>query len=112
MLKMFVFILFFCISNTYAYQYDLSICAIFRDEAPYLKEWIEFHRMLGVQHFYLCSHNSIDNYKDVLKPYIRKGIVELKEIWTDPNADIVSFTFNFQLPWYNECLIKSKNESK
>ena len=25
----------------------LSICAIFKDEAPYLPEWIEFHRLVG-----------------------------------------------------------------
>ena len=25
----------------------LSICAIYRDEAPYLREWIEFHRLVG-----------------------------------------------------------------
>ena len=31
----------------------LSICAIYRDEAPYLVEWIEFHRLVGVEHFYL-----------------------------------------------------------
>lgn len=26
---------------------ELAICAIFKNEAPYLKEWIEFHRILG-----------------------------------------------------------------
>ena len=26
----------------------LSVCAIFRNEAPYLREWIEFHRIIGV----------------------------------------------------------------
>lgn len=77
-----------------------------------MKEWIEFHRLLGVQHFYLCNHNSIDNYKDILGPYIREGIVELKETFDDPNADIKNFTFNFQTVWYNECLHKAKNESK
>ena len=31
------------VSNLYFYQYELSICAIFRDGARFLKEWYEFH---------------------------------------------------------------------
>lgn len=31
----------------------LSICATFKDEAPYIPEWIEFHRRVGVDHFFL-----------------------------------------------------------
>lgn len=56
---------------------DLSICAIFKDEAPYLKEWIEFHKLQGVQHFYLYNNNSTDNYKKVLKPYLKANQVTL-----------------------------------
>jgi hypothetical protein len=59
------------------YKYDLAICAIFQDEAPYLKEWIEFHRLVGVEHFYLYNHRSRDHYQEVLKPYILSGLVEL-----------------------------------
>lgn len=50
---------------------------IFRDEAPYLKEWIEFHKLVGVQKFYLINHFSTDNFEEVLKPYIESGEVEL-----------------------------------
>ena len=32
-------------------KYQVSICAIFKDEAPYIKEWIEFHKIVGVEHF-------------------------------------------------------------
>lgn len=35
-----------------SYSVYLAVCAIFRDEAPYLAEWIEFHRLVGVEHFY------------------------------------------------------------
>ena len=34
----------------------LAICAIYRDEAPYLREWIEFHRLVGVEHFFLYDN--------------------------------------------------------
>jgi hypothetical protein len=32
-----------------AYQ---SIWALYQDEAPYMREWVEFHRLMGVEHFY------------------------------------------------------------
>jgi hypothetical protein len=86
---------------------------IFRDEAPYLKEWIEFHRLVGVQHFYLCSHNSTDHYKEVLEPYINSGLVELSEIETEEEGDnVVFFTTNLQCGFYTKCLKDSRGISK
>lgn len=60
-----------------AYKWDLAVTAIFRDEAPYMKEWIEFHKLIGVQHFYLYNNLSTDGYAEVLAPYINSGEVEL-----------------------------------
>lgn len=58
---------------------NLSICAIFRNEAPYLREWIEFHRLVGVEKFYLFNNRSEDDYKSVLQPFIDSGVVEFTE---------------------------------
>lgn len=63
-------------------KHNLSICALFTNEAKYLKEWIEYHRLIGVDHFYLYDNNSKDRYKNVLAPYIKKGIVTLVS-WPD-----------------------------
>ena len=63
-------------------QYDLSICAIFQDEAPYLKEWIEFHKLQGVEHFYLYNNLSGDDFQEVLAPYVKNKEVTLRE-WPD-----------------------------
>lgn len=63
-------------------KYQLSVCAIFKNEAKYLKEWIEYHRLVGVDHFYLYNNNSSDHYKRVLLPYIKKGVVTLVQ-WPD-----------------------------
>lgn len=38
----------------------LAIGAIFRDEAPYLDEWVTFHRGQGVERFYLYDNESAD----------------------------------------------------
>ncbi len=62
---------------------SLHICAIFKNEAPYLKEWIEFHRIVGVEKFTLYQNNSVDDYHSVLDSYIAQGIVELIE-WNIP----------------------------
>lgn len=58
-------------------KYKLGICAIFQNEERFLKEWIEFHRLVGVSHFYLFNNLSTDHYITVLQPYIDTGIVEL-----------------------------------
>lgn len=66
------------------YQYELSAMMIFKDEAKYLVEWIEFHKLVGVQHFYLINHRlSGDNYQEILQPYIESGEVELFQSETD-----------------------------
>lgn len=61
-------------------KYYLALVAIFQNEARFLKEWIEFYRLIGVEHFYLYNNLSNDNYLEVLKPYIERGIVDLKDI--------------------------------
>lgn len=57
------------------YKTNVSICAIFKDEAMFLAEWIEYHLLIGVEHFYLYDNNSCDNPERVLKSYIEKGLV-------------------------------------
>ena len=65
--------------------YDLAVVSMFRDEAPYLKEWIEYHRLVGVQHFRLyCDYRSDDNWKEVLQPYIDEGLLEVVKNWFVP----------------------------
>lgn len=60
-------------------SWELAIAAMFQDEARWLPEWLEYHLLTGVQHFYLYNNLSSDNYQDVLRPYIDRGEVELTE---------------------------------
>lgn len=62
---------------------QLSVCAIVKDEAPYLPEWIEFHLLQGVEHFYIYNHMSTDSTVAALMPYVRHKIVTLTE-WQVP----------------------------
>ncbi len=63
-------------------KYNLSICAIFKNEATFLQEWIEYHRLVGVDHFYLYDNGSSDQCMDILKSYIKEGVVTLI-FWPD-----------------------------
>lgn len=56
----------------------LAVCAIAKNEGPYFKEWIEWHRKKGVEKFYIYDNDSTDDTKYILAPYIENGIVEYK----------------------------------
>lgn len=87
MLRIFFLYLLFLLpyfNLSFAYKYELAICAITKDEAPYIKEWIEFHKIVGVEHFYIYCHENQPEYLEVLDPYIKKGEVEV--LSTDPYA--------------------------
>ena len=66
-------------------SYELAIAAMFRNEAPYLKEWVEYHRLVGVSHFWLYNDTSSDNWQEVLDPYIQEGLVEVID-WSNRHA--------------------------
>lgn len=58
------------------FRYELAVVAILKNEAPYIREWIEYHLMAGVDHFYLYDNDSEDNLVEVLKPFIEAGLVD------------------------------------
>jgi hypothetical protein len=62
-----------------ATQPYLSICTMYRDHASYLLEWLEFHRLVGAEHFFLYDNGSVDDHLEVLGPYLHEGIVEVHE---------------------------------
>ena len=64
--------------------YQLAACLIFKNEAVYLKEWLDFHRLVGVEKFFLYNNNSEDEYERVLAPYIAQGSVTLYDFPIPP----------------------------
>ena len=36
-------------------KYTVAVCAIFKNEGIFLKEWLEYHLLIGVEHFYLYN---------------------------------------------------------
>ena len=82
-------------------KYRISLCLIFNEEAPYLKEWLDYHLTIGIDHFYLYNNNSTDDYYRIIKPYINKGIITLID-WPHKQA---------QAECYKHCLDTFKHET-
>ncbi len=60
------------------YKYNLAFVACVLNEGRFLEEWIEYHRLVGVDKFYIFDNGSTDNTKEILRKYIDDGIVELE----------------------------------
>jgi len=57
-------------------DYYIAIGAIIKNEGNYIEEWIEYHKYIGVERFYLVDNGSTDDTKEILKKYVDDGIVE------------------------------------
>jgi Glycosyltransferase family 92 len=81
---------------------NLAICAILRDEARYLAEWVCFHRIQGVEQFYLYDNRSTDDWRSVLEPEITAGTVDVRHWPFMPG----------QAAAYEDCLRRHRNDSR
>lgn len=77
--------------------WKLTICAIVKDEGDYIREWIEFHRIQGVEHFFIYDNGSSDSTLRILQEYCDEGIVDLIP-W--PNFSV---SLNPQFAAYAHC---------
>jgi glycosyl transferase family 92 len=80
----------------------LAACAIYRNEAPYLAEWIEFHLLMGAERCYLYNNLSTDEHREVLEPYLRDGVVDVID-WPDVPG---------QGSAYRDCLDRHRGETR
>ena len=53
----------------------LAVTAIVRNEGRYLREWIEFQRLMGAEQVYLYDNGSTDDTTTVLGPFVAEGFV-------------------------------------
>ena len=57
------------------FLYDLALVSIMKNAAPYIKEWVNYYLLAGVDHFFIYDNDSEDNFKEVLQPYVDSGLV-------------------------------------
>ena len=81
---------------------NLTVCGIFRDEAPYLAEWVTFHRLQGVEHFWLYDTLSEDDWRSELAPELAAGIVTVTP-WPEEAG---------QPSAYLDCLQRHRDETR
>lgn len=82
----------------------LAVCAVFRDEAPYLAEWIAFHRLVGVERFYLYDNRSTDDWRSALAPELADGTVVVHPWPREPRRA--------QLAAYEHCLHRHRTDTR
>ena len=51
-------------------EHFLAFTSIFKNENTYLGEWLEYHRIVGVDHFYLYDDDGSPEARELLQPYI------------------------------------------
>ncbi len=86
-------------------MHALAICATIRDEGRHLREWVAFHRLLGVEYFWLYDNFSKDRPQDVLAEEREQGVVEIV-----PHA--VPFHEGGQRRAYQDCLERFGAQTK
>jgi hypothetical protein len=68
----------------------IGVCAIFKDEAPYLLEWIAFHRMVGVDLLVLYDNGSTDGGPELIRRSNFARNVRLIE-WSDRPGQVSAY---------------------
>jgi|SRR5579871_2432700 len=68
----------------------IAVCAIFKDEAPYLLEWLAFHKIVGVDLFVLYDNGSTDGGPDLIRRSSFARNVKLIE-WPDRPGQISAY---------------------
>ena len=53
-----------------SFKYNFAIIAIVKNEGKYIEEWIDYHKLIGFEKFYIYNNESSDNTESVLKKYI------------------------------------------
>jgi Glycosyltransferase family 92 len=80
----------------------LAACACLGFDVPYLVEWLEFHRMVGVERFFLYNNGDREGQREMLAPYVADGIVDLHE-WP---------TFPPQVSAHNNCIELHRDDAR
>ena len=84
------------------FKYYLAIVAIAKNEGCYILEWLEYHRIVGVEKVYFYDNESTDNTREILAPYIESGYVEY----------IYCPGEKRQMPAYHDALARYRNETQ
>lgn len=80
----------------------LSICAVVKNEALYIEEWLAFHIVQGFTKFFIYDNQSTDDTVERLRPFIDKGYVIHYDTKENP----------CQFICYNHCITHHKIDAE
>ncbi|WP_429193888.1 glycosyltransferase family 2 protein [Aeromonas veronii] len=81
----------------------LSIGAIFKNEYPFILEWLAYHQCLGINNFYIADNISTDGSSELLAALDTIGLIKRISYPTQPNTPP-------QLGAYREVLKHAKQD--
>lgn len=82
----------------------VAICAIMKNAAPILPQWLAWHRLLGVGSFHIFDDHSTDNTDAVVGPWIAAGML------THEPAPDIGGGQSVQLVSYQRCMERFGSE--
>ena len=85
-----------------SFEHEVAIVAIAKSEGLYIREWIEYHRLIGISKIYLYDNESNDRTKSILAPYIESQFIEYRYITG----------IGRQLDAYNDAIARHKNDCR
>lgn len=78
----------------------ISIVATFKNEEPYILEWIAYHKSIGIDHFFIANNNSSDNTLSLLKKLEVVGVLTCIDYPTssyknnNPQVNVYNFLYD------------------
>lgn len=68
-------------------MYNLSVGLFFKNDHHYLLEWVEYYKLIGVEHFYMaCNDDDPTTSYMMLRKYIDSGIMTFTHIKGGPGV--------------------------
>lgn len=64
----------------------VAICAIAKNEGPYIAQWVVYHRMIGIDHILVYNNESDDETGAVLRQLAEAGLVETQDWPSSPDG--------------------------
>ena len=70
------------------------LCCIGRKENRYVRDWVEYHKSLGITNIYLMDNNydGEEDFREVINDYIDNGYVILKDCKNKKSHQLKGYT--------------------
>lgn len=69
------------IKNSSHKEVGIALVTIAKNESEYIREWVAYHKAIGVDRIYLYDNESDDNMTNLIKPFIDEGFVVINKIY-------------------------------